>query len=505
MAVTPKSALTLLQQGEYEKSRLAYRTLIDTQPPIADHFHYYGLLSIINGHFADGLAYMTLATSLKKNDETFIANNVQAINIVLASKDKAKIETLLSAFVCASNNNRVMLMQQARFYLTQKQGLKCLETLSNLNNEKTFNDYFYGAIANKLLKKQTPAQDMLQQALTHQPLHQLYNERTSNNKPSLLLLYACEQLDFSAFIDQKDISFSINGGHFNVHTFVNANNYNLSRLFVSDSDSFRQVVKALPKYDVIINCIADAETSSNALAQVSRHFGHLKIINGAAQVLNSSRIKVFEQIKDVDNLLMPTADVITFTDNLQDNRRRLNNPEFPFLIRPLGSSTGIGLEKIMQQVEFDNLHLKIIDQTMNICAFVDYRSPDSYYRKYRVFVINGKILPAHAIASPHWNIHSSSRYEIMKDNDLLQQQEMKFLADISSVLTPQHLAAIDEISQRLDLEYFGVDFAILNDQRLLIFEANAGMHANLNYIKDFPYHEAAIRDIIKAFRAMIKC
>ncbi|NRA61230.1 MAG: hypothetical protein HRU25_10060 [Psychrobium sp.] len=504
MAVTPKSALTLLQQGEYEKSRLAYRTLIDTQSPNADYFHYYGLLSMMSGHFADGLAYMTLATSLNNSDKTFIANNVQAINIALANKDNAKIDTLLNAFVCASNNNRVMLMQQARFYLMQKQGSKCLQALAKLDNEKTFNDYFYAAIANKLMKQQTPAQDMLQQALTHQPLHQLYDEKTSTNKPSLLLLYACEQLDFSAFIDQKDISFSINGGHFNVHTFVNAKSYNLSRLFVSDSDSFREVVKALPNYDVIINCIADAETSSNALVQVSTHFGHLKLMNGAAQVLNSSRINVFEKIKDVDNLLMPAADVITFTDNLESNRRLLNNQEFPFLIRPLGSSTGIGLVKITQQAEFDDLHSKIIGKTMNICSFVDFRCPDSYYRKYRVFVINGQIFPAHAIASPHWNIHSSSRYEIMKDNDVLQQQEMKFLTDISSVLTTEHLKAINEISRRLDLEYFGIDFAILDDQRLLIFEANAGMHANLNYIKDFPYHEAAIKDIITAFRAMIK-
>ena len=111
------------------------------------------------------------------------------------------------------------------------------------------------------------------------------------------------------------------------------------------------------------------------------------------------------------------------------------------MLRPLGSSTGIGLKKIDQQSELDNLAASINQQPMNVCEFVQYKSSDGYYRKYRVFVINGQILPAHCIASQHWNIHSSSRYQIMQDNELLQQEQL-FFKQKESVLSPEHIGII---------------------------------------------------------------
>ncbi len=57
-------------------------------------------------------------------------------------------------------------------------------------------------------------------------------------------------------------------------------------------------------------------------------------------------------------------------------------------------------------------------------------------------------------------------------------EEARFLADPVAAIGARGMAAIREIGRRLDLDYCGVDFSVLPDGRLLIFEANATMLAH---------------------------
>ena len=62
------------------------------------------------------------------------------------------------------------------------------------------------------------------------------------------------------------------------------------------------------------------------------------------------------------------------------------------------------------------------------------------------------------------------------------------------------MEAIRAIGQRLDLEFCGVDFSVLPDGRVLLFEANATMLAHLE-ASDGPlaYKNVYIDNILKAF------
>ena len=55
---------------------------------------------------------------------------------------------------------------------------------------------------------------------------------------------------------------------------------------------------------------------------------------------------------------------------------------------------------------------------------------------------------------------------------------------------------------RLRLDFFGIDFTVLEDGRLFIFELNAAMRHNFDHAPAFPYTWPHLRAISQAFHAM---
>ncbi len=55
------------------------------------------------------------------------------------------------------------------------------------------------------------------------------------------------------------------------------------------------------------------------------------------------------------------------------------------------------------------------------------------------------------------------------------EEERRFLEDPEAVLGAAGVAAIAAIGARMDLDYAGVDFSVLRDGRILVFEANPVM------------------------------
>ena len=105
--------------------------------------------------------------------------------------------------------------------------------------------------------------------------------------------------------------------------------------------------------------------------------------------------------------------------------------------------------------------------------FVDYRSADGQYRKYRVIFVDRKPYPYHLAISAHWMVHYFSAD--MEGNPGKMAQERRFLEEPGAVLGARAMAAITAIGSQLDLDYAGVDFSLLADGRVLVFEANATM------------------------------
>jgi glutathione synthase/RimK-type ligase-like ATP-grasp enzyme len=64
--------------------------------------------------------------------------------------------------------------------------------------------------------------------------------------------------------------------------------------------------------------------------------------------------------------------------------------------------------------------------------------------------------------------------------------------------------AIGQVGARLDLDYAGLDFSLLPDGRVLVFEANATMLVHPEAEDgEFAYKNPAVRRIVEAFQAKL--
>jgi glutathione synthase/RimK-type ligase-like ATP-grasp enzyme len=147
-------------------------------------------------------------------------------------------------------------------------------------------------------------------------------------------------------------------------------------------------------------------------------------------------------------------------------------PVPPFLLRPAGSHGGVGVQRIDTQAEAAG-HVLDTANTWYATKFIDCRAADGYVRKYRIIFVGGVPYPYHLAISDNWLVHYF--YADMPDHDWKLREEQQFLDDWQSTIGAQATAAIQDIGKRLRLDYGGIDFSLLPDGTLLVFEANATM------------------------------
>jgi glutathione synthase/RimK-type ligase-like ATP-grasp enzyme len=175
----------------------------------------------------------------------------------------------------------------------------------------------------------------------------------------------------------------------------------------------------------------------------------------------------------------------------------------PFLVREPGTHGGIGLT-LVEDVE----HLDLVDRfpldgrDLYLTEFVDFRSPDGLYRKYRVMVIDGLPHPRHMVVAKEWKIHLHSRQEVMPGSPY-EDEEKVFLARFCE----DRQEVFKRIAARIGAEFFGVDFALDDAGRLVVFEANCcfrgllplGVVARVTP----PYHQEIHARLRQAFRTLV--
>jgi glutathione synthase/RimK-type ligase-like ATP-grasp enzyme len=92
----------------------------------------------------------------------------------------------------------------------------------------------------------------------------------------------------------------------------------------------------------------------------------------------------------------------------------------------------------------------------------------------------------------------------MGDDAARRAEEHRFIDDPRAVLGAAAMTAIGDIGRRLDLDYAGIDFGVLPDGRVLLFEANATMLVHPEaHDGVFAYKNRAVAAITEAFEAML--
>ena len=255
----------------------------------------------------------------------------------------------------------------------------------------------------------------------------------------------------------------------------------------------------LPHYDLVFNAMGDSDLTGDIAGPVAKFLQVCRkpFLNHPDKVARTARNKLPDLLAGIDHLVLPQ--VWRFADAdawLPEMEQRL-----PLITRPVHTQGGIGLE-----LSTDAGQLARCRQTQStplyVACYVDYRSADAYFRKYRVIFIDREPYPYHLAISPHWIVHYDTSE--MEEFPWKLAEERRFLENPEAVLGAPGMQALRAIGQRMDLDYAGIDFSLMPDGRLLVFEANPTMLVHPEIIDGPLAHKNAyVRSIYDAFEGLL--
>lgn len=258
----------------------------------------------------------------------------------------------------------------------------------------------------------------------------------------------------------------------------------------------------LPDYDLVFNAIGDPDVMDRVVEPMARFMATCgkPWINTAQAVARTARHRVPDLLGGLGHVVVPRTDRVEFAA-LRDTLNALPQDRFPILVRPVSSHGGDHLEKLESKADVAGFE-PWPSPYYYLTDYVNYASADGGFRKYRVLFVDRQPFAYHMAIASHWIVHHDTAG--MQHEAWKRREEEAFLADPRRVLGDTAMAAIEAIGRALDLDYGGVDFSILPDGRVLVFEANATMLAHPEEAGGvYDYKNPYVRKICDAFDAML--
>ena len=234
----------------------------------------------------------------------------------------------------------------------------------------------------------------------------------------------------------------------------------------------------LPAHQIVWNAMGDADRFGNSLGMAAELLKKTEapVINRPETVAVTGRAENTRRLAGIKNLLIPKT-VQFFREDLVLNDAKVKLEAlgfgFPLLLRAQGFHGGKYFMKIDTMDDMDEALTTMPGREFAVIQFLDSKDTDGKYRKYRIMSIDGKLYPLHAAISSNWKIHYFSAE--MAENAEHRTEDNLFLSDMNRVLGSTVMSTIKEIQAAMDLDYFGIDFSLNAEGKVLFFESNATM------------------------------
>jgi tetratricopeptide (TPR) repeat protein len=258
--------------------------------------------------------------------------------------------------------------------------------------------------------------------------------------------------------------------------------------------------------DIAINLISDVDQGHRMLALAADLFDQLgkPAFNHPRKILATDREAVAQRLSGIPLCRVPrtircTRDGLAASDAIADLRRR--GIASPLLLRVVGTHGGDAFEKIDSAGDITAFLQQYPGREFYATEYVDYRSDDGYFRKYRYIFTNGEILPYHLAIADQWKVHHFRTD--MGRHPWMQHEEQAFLEHPDRVFLQKHYSALRAIDAALDLDFFGIDCSLDREGNVVVFEVNASMLIHDDNA-DFPYKTPHCRRIRESFEAALK-
>lgn len=315
---------------------------------------------------------------------------------------------------------------------------------------------------------------------------------------TVLVLQALEDSHFRPAPDGAKLP----EGHNNAVEHLDPARFSRVELFVDALAADPGVLDRLPPCDVIYNAITEPEGMRRGLdlaALAVERLG-LPVINPPEEVRRAARDLAPSLYEGIEGVVVPRIlRVPAAEDTAAAVAAAMTEAGLPFpvIARPAGTHTGIGMTLVEDAAGLAALPPRT---DLFVTEFIDFRDADGLWRKTRLLCVGGRVLPEHLATADDWNIHHRNSRAYMRAHPEEQARERDYLENFEKRLGLSRMIAVGEMADRLGLDFFGVDAALLPDDRLLVFEANPSMRAMFLEARDgFEYLLPGLGRISAAF------
>lgn len=233
----------------------------------------------------------------------------------------------------------------------------------------------------------------------------------------------------------------------------------------------------LIQYRLLLNLITEPEHNDRVLETLRKLLRDTrgKVVNRPETVLRSTRDQVAKRLSGIAGLHVPKAIRLPAAKpHLVRQAIEQRGLRYPIILRRAGMHTGQTMTLVSEAASLP----EDIGGEGDLIAteFVDFQSADGLYRKYRVFFIGPHIIFRHMLVSDHWNVHARDRRRFMAERQQLLDEEARLFEVTGGAFPPAVAEVLQAVRGRMDLDFCGMDFAILPDEHVVLFEANATMN-----------------------------
>jgi tetratricopeptide (TPR) repeat protein len=247
---------------------------------------------------------------------------------------------------------------------------------------------------------------------------------------------------------------------------VDADRWALHRWYLPDAAQPNGDL-ALPAYELVVDAIGASVAAEPALDAAARFIaGQAQpSINVPERVRGTARDELVAALRGIARCAAAPVRRIAGgeLERIADG--------FPLLVRPTDAHGGRGFERLDDGTALAAYAARVPAASYDAGPFVEYRSADGFYRKYRVMFVDGEPYPYHLAVAPDWMIHY---HRAPMDETWMRDEERRFLTAPERAFAGWN-GPLRAIGNAIGLDYFGIDCTVLADGTLFVFEADAAM------------------------------
>ena len=220
--------------------------------------------------------------------------------------------------------------------------------------------------------------------------------------------------------------------------------------------------------DVLVNLITEPLVCRRALDRLATlvRSSDITIVNTVDAVRRSSRTELPNVIAASGTRGVRVPKTTRFAGDAATLERHIEatGHRWPVLLRPAGTHSSKGLTKVDHPSGLQQLDLP---HDLLVSEYIDFRSSDGLYRKYRMIYVDGTVFRRHVIAGPAWNLTGMARVDMAARPETIVA-EKAFLASGPGALDHR----IAELFRIVGLDFGVIDFAVSDEDEIVVFELN---------------------------------